>query len=214
MTTDLLALIIGFALTLAIYSYVVGDNPLYRLAVHVLVGVSAAYAAVVVIRQVMFPIFIEIQRDPASGAIFWLLPLLLALFLLAKRLPLAGWLSRNTLAFIVGVGAAVALVGAVRGTLLPQIGLMGNPVAGVGPIGIILAALLTVVTLMAFQFTGGQIEKGEWKRPFWQRGLYHTGQAVLMITFGAIFAGVLSTSLLLLSSRIIYFVNQFLQLIS
>ncbi len=212
MTLDFIALIIGFTLTLAIYSYVVGDNPLYRLAVHLLVGVSAAYAVVVVLRQVILPIFIDVQRDPVSGALFWVLPLLLALFLLAKRLPLVGWLSHNTLALIVGVGAAVALVGAVRGTLLPQTGLMGNPVAGAGPVGILLAAILTIAVLITFQFTGKQTADGEWKRPFWQRGVHHLGQGVLMITFGAIFAAVLSTSIMLLSSRIIYFVNQFLQL--
>jgi hypothetical protein len=211
--TELIPLLIGFVLTLAVYSYVVGDNPLYRLVVHLLVGVSAAYAAVIVLRQVMLPILLEVWLEPASGGAFWLLPLLLALFLLAKRLPLVSWLSHNTLALIVGVGAAVALVGAIRGTLLPQIGLLGNPAGGAGPVGLLLAALLTVATLMTFQFTGGQVEDGEWKRPLWQRGFYYTGQTVLMITFGALFAGVLSTSILLLSSRITYFINQFLQLI-
>jgi hypothetical protein len=213
MELELLALIIGFVLTLTVYSYVIGDNPLYRLAVHVLVGVSAAYAAVIVLRQVMLPIVVEIRLDPAGSTLFWLLPLLLALFLLAKRLPFVSWLSHNSLAFLVGVGAAVALVGAVRGTLLPQVGLLGSPVPGLGPVELILAALLTAAVLMVFHFTGGQVEDGEWKRPLWQRGFYYTGQAVLMITFGALFAGVLSTSILLLSSRISYFVNQFLQLI-
>jgi hypothetical protein len=213
MGTELIALLIGFILTLAIYSYVVGDNPVYRLAVHLLVGVSAAYAAVIVLRHVMLPVLIEIRLEPTS-AFFWLVPLLLALFLLAKRLPLVGWLSHATLALIVGAGAAVALVGAVRGTLLPQIGLMGNPVIGLGPAGLILTALLTAATLLTFHFSGGQMQDGVWKRPFWQRGVYQIGQAVLMITFGAIFAGVLSTSLLLLTSRISYFVNQLLQFIS
>jgi hypothetical protein len=213
METEFIALLIGFILTLAIYSYVVGDNPLYRLAVHLFVGVSAAYAAVIVLRHVMLPVLIEIRLEPTS-AFFWLVPLLLAIFLLAKRLPLVGWLSHASLALIVGVGAAVALVGAVRGTLLPQIGLIGNPVAGLGAASLILAALLTAATLLTFHFSGGQIQDGTWKRPFWQRGVYQFGQAVLMITFGAIFAGVLSTSLLLLTSRISYFVNQLLQLIS
>jgi hypothetical protein len=214
METELIALLIGFVLTVAVYSYLLDDNPLYRLAVHLLVGVSAAYAAIIVLRQVMLPIVIEIRLQPASSTFFWLLPLLLALFLLAKRLPLVGWLSHTTLALIVGVGAAVALVGAVRGTLLPQIGLLGTPVTGLGPVSLIVAAFLTVAVLLTFQFTGGQIEDGVWKRPLWLRGFTHVGQAVLMITFGAIFAGVLSTGILLLSSRISYFVNQFLQLIS
>jgi hypothetical protein len=214
METELVALIIGFILTLAVYSYLAGDNPLYRLAVHILVGVSAAYAAIIVLRQVILPVLIQIRLESGGGSLFWLLPLLLALFLLAKRLPLVGWLGNNTLALLIGVGAAVALAGAVRGTLLPQIGLLGNPAPGLGPAALVLAALLTISVLMVFQFTGGKLENGKWQRPFWQRGLYHTGQAVLMITFGAIFGAVLSTTILLLSGRINHFVTQFIQLFS
>jgi hypothetical protein len=215
MESELAALLIGFILTLFVYSYLVGDNPLYRLAVHILVGVSAAYAAIIVLRQVILPVLFQIRLEPASSSsLFWLLPLLLAFFLLAKRLPLVGWLGNNTLALLVGVGAAVALVGAIRGTLLPQTGLMGNPVPGLGAAAMTLAALLTVSTLLAFQFTGGKLEDGEWKRPFWQRGFYHVGQAVLMITFGAIFGAVLSTAILLLTSRLSYFITEFIQLFS
>jgi hypothetical protein len=214
METELVALIIGFILTLAVYSYLVGDNPLYRLAVHILVGVSAAYAAVIVLRQVILPVLLQIRLEPdSSSTLFWLLPLLLALFLLTKRLPLLNWLGNNTLALLVGVGAAAALAGAIRGTLLPQTGLLGNPNPALGPGLLILAALLTVSTVMVFQFTLGKLENGQWQRPFWQRSFYHIGQAVLMITFGAIFAAVLSTTILLLSSRISYFVSQFVQLL-
>lgn len=214
MGTELVPLLIGFILTLAVYSYVVGDNPLYRLAIHMLVGVSAAYAVIVVLRQVMLPLIIQIQAEPTSGALFWLLPLLLALFLLTKRLPLVGWLSQTTLAFLVGVGAAVALVGAVRGTLLPQAGVLSSPPPVAGTATLLLMAILTITVLLSFQFTGGSIENDKWKRPLWQRGFFHAGQAILMITFGAIFAAVLSTGILLLSSRITYYVSQILQLIS
>ena len=37
-----IGLILGFILTLCVYSYVLGDNPLFRVASHLLVGVSAA----------------------------------------------------------------------------------------------------------------------------------------------------------------------------
>ena len=51
--TDLAGLIVGILLTLFIYSYLIGDNPLYRISVHLLVGVSAAYAVVVVVQQLL-----------------------------------------------------------------------------------------------------------------------------------------------------------------
>lgn len=209
---DTLGLVIGFILTLLIYSYVIGDNPAYRLAVHILVGVSAAYAAVLVLRQAILPIFAQLAVNPLSiNSLLWLVPILLALLLILQRLPRFAWLGDNATALLVGVGAAVALVGAITGTLLPQILVFGD--AGntsLGPIEGIITAVLTVCTLLTFHFTGKKNDQGEWVRPFWQRGFVQIGQAVLMITFGALFAGLLSTSLVLLTERVGYYFAQFM----
>lgn len=209
---DTLGLVIGFILTLLIYSYVIGDNPAYRLAVHILVGVSAAYAAVLVLRQAILPIVAQLALNPLSlNSLLWLVPILLALLLILQRLPRFAWLGDNATALLVGVGAAIALMGAITGTLLPQILVFGD--AGntsLSPIQGIVTAVLTACTLLTFQFTGKKNELGEWVRPFWQRGFVQIGQAVLMITFGALFAGLLSTSLVLLTERIGYYFAQFM----
>lgn len=206
---DTIGLLIGFILTLLIYSYIIGDNPLYRLAVHVLVGVSAAYAALVVLRQVILPVFAQLLLNPTSlDSLLWLVPILLALLLILQRLPRFAWLGDNALALLVGVGAAVALVGAISGTLLPQL-LAFRGVGAFSPVQGVVVAFLTVCTLLTFQFTGGRNEAGEWKRPFWQRGLVPIGRGVLFITFGALFAGILSTSLILFTERIGYYFTQF-----
>ena len=39
--------VISFLFTLLIFSYVLGDNPLFRVAVYIFIGVSAGYIAVV-----------------------------------------------------------------------------------------------------------------------------------------------------------------------
>lgn len=209
---DTIGLLIGFILTLLIYSYVLGDNPAYRLAVHLLVGVSTAYAAVVVLRQVILPVFVQLVSNPASlDSLLWLVPILLALLLILQRLPRFAWLGDNALALMVGVGAAVALVGAVTGTLLPQVLVWYTPAsASFTPWQGLLMGALTVCTLLTFHFTGRRGENGEWRRPVWQQGAVQVGQAVLMITFGALFAGILSTSLVLLTERIGYYFTQFM----
>jgi hypothetical protein len=202
--------LIGFVLTLFIYSYLVRDNPLYRLAIHILVGVSAAYSAVVVINQIIWPVFQQIRQDPTDpAAILWLVPILLALLLFLRHLPGASWLSGGTLAFLVGVGAAVALTGAISGTLWPQVITSDAE----KPVQSLIVALLTVCTLFAFQFTGRINAQGEWVRPIWQRGLALIGQTVLTITFGALFTTVFSTSLILLIDRVDYYLDQFTQLL-
>jgi beta-lactamase regulating signal transducer with metallopeptidase domain len=211
---DAIGLIIGFILTLLIYSYLIGDNPLFRLAVHILVGVSGAYAGVVVLRQVILPVFARLAANPASiNSLLWLVPILLALLLILQRLPGFSWLGDNALALLVGVGSAVALVGAITGTLLPQILDFGSQTE-TGPIEGIIVAALTVCVLLAFYFTGRKTADGVWQRPVWLRGIVPIGKAVLTITFGFLFAAILSTSLILLTERIDFYFTLIKQLLS
>lgn len=207
--TELAGLIIGILLTLFIYSYMVGDNPLYRISVHLLVGVSAAYAVVVVVRQLLLPIWRQIQANPTDpDSLVWLVPVLFVLMLLARRLPSVSWLGNTSLALLVGVGAAVALLGSLTGTLWPQIVNVqpATPLQG----GVV--AVLTVCTLLAFQFTALRPRSsGTWQPAMWQRGVTAVGRIVLTVTFGALFATLVSTGLILLAERLNFFLTELVQ---
>ena len=54
MSTDLIGAAVGLALTVMILSYVLGDNPLFRIAMYLFVGVAAGYAVVVAVQNVLF----------------------------------------------------------------------------------------------------------------------------------------------------------------
>ncbi len=54
-TLDLIAGWVSLTLTLMVFSYLLGDNFLYRLAIAVLVGVAAGYVAVVAVESVILP---------------------------------------------------------------------------------------------------------------------------------------------------------------
>lgn len=194
--------IIGFLLTLLIFSYLWRDNPAYRLAVHLLVGVSAGYAVVVVFRDFLWPVYTSMRADNSNA--LWLVPVFFATLLLFKLAPRLAPLGSSGMALLVGVGGAVALVGAISGTLLPQVFAASSGLSGV------LSALLTVFILLYFRFTRTAQPGGDaWANlPRWQQLVNGLGQAVLMITLGAIFAGILSTSLVLLTDRIVYFLNE------
>jgi hypothetical protein len=201
--SELAGLLLGLLLTLFVYSYIWRDNPLYRLAVHLLVGASAGYAAVIVSQTVFLPIWQDLSR-PGVLSVAWLLPLLLALLLLLKLVRPLAWLGNSAMAFLVGVGAAVALVGAIAGTLLPQItAVYPDALSG------ILVALLTLSVLFYFHFTGRLTADGQVVMPPWQRYAATAGRAVMMITFAALFAGLLNTAIALLAGRVAFFVNQF-----
>jgi len=115
-----LGLWVAALLTLGVLSYLVGDNPVFRLTQYLFVGVSAGYAAALAWTYVLAPRLAELIRDPGSA---W--PQAIALALGALMLTRA-WkplspLARLPLALLLGVGAAVAIGGALRGTLVPQV---------------------------------------------------------------------------------------------
>jgi len=119
-------LILGAVLTFFVLTYLIGDNFLFRLAVYVLVGASAAYAAVVVIFDVLIPRIQQGASDPAM-LVVTIVALILGALLLFKASPRLAWLGNLSVGYLVGVGAATVLGGAIIGTLGPQIVATGAP---------------------------------------------------------------------------------------
>lgn len=200
--------IVGLLLTLFIYTYLVRDNFLYRLAVHLLVGFSAAYAAVAVVEQVIQPILNNITNNSGDlTTILWFFPFLLAILLTIKASGRVAWLGNNALAVMIGIGAAVALIGAIVGTLWPQIAAASQPASNV--VFTVITAILTIVVLLYFQFTsrGQQVEGEEIVLSSGRRVIEVMGQFVLTVTFGALFASILTTSLTLLTGQVGYFIQ-------
>lgn len=123
---DLASTTVAVVLTLFVFSYLLGDNALFRLAEHIFVGVSVGYAVVLVFHNVIGPkILIPTvealgQRDWAQ-VLLLLISLVLGLLLLTKPAKSLSWLGNLSVAFLLGVGAALAIGGALLGTLLPQI---------------------------------------------------------------------------------------------
>jgi hypothetical protein len=207
--TDLGGILFGFVLTLFVLSYVIKDNPLYRLAVHMLVGISAAYAVVIVVRQVFRPLWALLRDDIGANGPLWIVPLILALLLLFKALPRTAAWGNVALAALMAIGAAVALVGAIAGTLLPQL-LVRHDNALIG----LLMAVLTISVLAYFLFTGKATNGAGTVMPRWYRPVATLGRVVITITLAGLFSGILNTSLVLLTERIAFFVDAFGQFIT
>ncbi len=203
-------ILIGFLLTLFVYSFVVKDNPLYRLAVHILVGVSAGFAAVVIGRDVLLPLAESvISFEDALTPLSWLIPVVLGILLLFKLIPRFSWIGNSAMAVLIAVGAAVGLVGVIVGTLLPQIvatyssGLLTIVVAG-----------LTICVLAYFHFTGRVSSDGQVTLPVWYQYVGQIGRFVITIALASVFAGLFSTTLVLLSERLSFYIDSFSTLFS
>lgn len=188
---------LAFVITLMVLSYVFGDNPLYRLASYIFVGSSAGYIAAVLIKDVLL---VRLQGVTVGGVtaneISMLVVLaIFSLLLLGKVNPTFAFIGNVPMAMIVGVGTAVAISGAVVGTLLPNLmGLGAGASLSQAPI-ILLSLFGTVATLIYFNFTFLKKENNPKDPPLWMRIFSKIGKFFIMVSLGVVFAGVLTASI-------------------
>jgi hypothetical protein len=114
MTSELIWTFVSFILTVLVFSYLLGDNPVFKFVSALFVGITAGYFAVVIIYQV---ILARLVAPLLQGSIVSLIPLVLSGLLLLKLSPRLSRAGDIPMAVLVGVGAAVAIGGAVLGTL-------------------------------------------------------------------------------------------------
>ncbi|HJW89066.1 MAG TPA: hypothetical protein VJ436_00345 [Anaerolineales bacterium] len=217
--SDLIGTSLGFFFTLTIFSYLLGDNPLFRLALHIFIGVAAGFAGIVAINSVILPQLITpLFGEDRLDQFITLVPLALSWLFLAKISPnLARW-GNLPVAYLVGVGAAAAIGGAVTGLIFPQaetsVKLLDVEVARLRGInlgfylvngGVTLVGTLT--TLAYFHFGArDQASQAASRRP-WIEELAKIGQVFIAITLGFLFAGVLSAALATLIERLTFLYN-------
>ncbi|RMF05749.1 MAG: hypothetical protein D6768_00635 [Chloroflexi bacterium] len=212
-----LGVLISAVLTLMVFSYIFGDNVLFKLAAHIFVGVAIGVAVVVVWNQVFARL--------GPGNLLTAFPaLILCLLLIFKIQPVqsrfASTLGSISLAFMLGVGAALAVGGALFGTLVPQVlavaGTSLNPNhyqsaqtnAGlVNWLNNIIIVLGTIGTFFYFTFAVrapgplGNVREGVVR--FWS-GM---GRLMIIFTLGALFANTVSARVALLVSRLQFLIN-------
>lgn len=199
---------VATGLTLFIFSFLYKDNPLFKLAEHLYVGVSVGYTIVkaydtVIVHLIVKPIFEE-------GEIALLIPVAIGLLMLTRYVPKAAWLSRYAFAFIVGIGSGLAIprtissfiLKQVEDTVRPLLSLAGgdgvtfsmnllNPSSSINVI-IILIGVISV--LFYFFFSIEHSGPG--------KVVARTGVMFLMIAFGAAFGYTVMARMSLLIGRL------------
>lgn len=210
---DVLGMFIGLLLTLFVFSYILGDNALFRIAVHIFVGVAAGYTAFAVGASVLWPQLVSplFSFDPLRMTQV-AVPLVLSFLVFLKAFPRLSGLGKPVMAFLVGVAAATAVGGAVLGTIFPQaIATMNlldagaiqesgkSVVMGLANGALILVGTLT--TLAYFHFGVRSTPGGRPQRAAIVEWIAWVGQIFIAITFGALFAGVYAAALTALVER-------------
>jgi len=208
---DLISGAVGLLFTLLIFSYLIGDNFLFRSAVYIFIGVSAGYAAVVVWHTVLMPkLFLPLASADSNQLLLLVVPLLLSVSLLAKLSPRIAWLGSFAMALLVGVGAATALSGAVIGTLIPQSKSAMDAFVRPSFLQLIEAGAMvlgTVLTLIYFQFSAKRVADGSVKRNRIVEILAWGGRVFIAVTLGVLFAGVYMAALTAMIERLSFAIN-------
>jgi hypothetical protein len=154
-------------------SYLYKDNPVFRWAEHIFVGIGAAHLLVMGYNNLR-----NVGLTPISkGQYQLLLPVLLGLLFFARLGPRnVHWLSRWPTAYIVGVGVGMTLRGMPSAQIVAQVKATMLPLTGLNNIVIVVGVL---TTLSYFLFTG---------RPGpYREANARVGRYVMMVMFGVAF---------------------------
>jgi len=218
MSGEVVGLWIGAILTLGIFSFIYKDNPFYKFSEALFVRVSAGYWFVVTFWQYFLPKLIDnlvlaYTVLTVEGKIdyhwVYLLGGGLGILMLLRLFPSVGWLSRWSLAFIVGTTAGLQFtrylesngIIQVKGTIL-SLFVWGDLNSTIGNIVIVVG---TFCGLIYFFFS--KEHKGAFG------GAARVGVWFLMITFGALFGYTVMSRMSLLIGRMDFLFGNWLGLI-
>ncbi len=206
-----LGIMVAAGLTLALYSFLYKDNPFFKMAENLFVGVAAAY----VFGQYWYPtIYGEIwvrliglsQGEGDPGDVWLLAPTLLGLLMLTRFSRRFSWLSRLSFAFFVGLGAGLTVPRTISSFILAQLEATLQPLswslAGLD----LLVILVGVVSVLVYFFFSLE-HKGVVGK------VSRLGITFLMISFGASFGYTIMARLSLLIGRISFLIDDWLHLL-
>jgi hypothetical protein len=209
-------------LTLCIFSFLYRDNPLYKFAEHLFVGVSAGYYVVlnfwaVVDANLLSPLRAAFGGNLEGGPLkveqgdyraLLIVPGVLGVLLFTRLVGRLSWMSRWSLAVIIGVYAGLKTTGFAQGDLVAQVQASlgplwfpGNPWASFNAI---LFLLGLVTSLLFFFFSREHRGPLGWASK--------TGIWFLMVSFGAGYGYTVMSRVSLLIGRFQFLFEDWLHL--
>ena len=195
-----LSTLIAAILTLFIFSFLYKDNPFYKFAEYLLVGISVGYFIVIsikttVVPKLVFPIFRE-------GDLLYLIPGILGFFMFLRFFPKLAWLSRISMALIIGAGAGVSIPAMMQAQIFAQ---MKASMGSYASINNIIVALAVITTLSYFFFSREH------------KGALGTSAKIgvffMMLFFGATFGYTVMSRVTLLIGRAQFLLGDFIGII-
>lgn len=193
-------------LTLAIYTFLYKDNPVYRLAESWLIGLSIGYTLVIfwqttLIDNLFSPLFGE-------GRAIMIIPLILGLLMFSRFFKNISWMSRIPIAFMIGAGAGVSIPVMLYARTLKQVSASVMPLIGDNGVFNFEALVIAVgllSTLAYFYFS--REHKGAMGKAA------KLGTYFLMIFFGTTFGYTVMSRMSTFIGRVDFLLTDFLHVI-
>ncbi len=199
----------GAVCTLAIWSFLYKDNPIYKIAEQLFVGISAAYWLIYTIYDILIPNLFSKLIGDFSHNLIYLIPGILGLMMLLRLIPKLDFLSRYPLSLLIGTTAGISLLRFLKSDVISQTtATMLNPFnAGsvTETIGQFIIIIGTITGLIYFYFSKkheGILGVGA-----------KTGIFFLMISFGAAFGYTAMARISLLIGRLQYILGDCMHLL-
>jgi len=217
---------LGALLTLCIFSFLYKDNPFYRFAEHLFVGVSAGYYIILNFWTVIVPNLWEPLTKTMANAggdagvgslflprlgdyrIFLVVPGILGLLLFTRLFGKIGWMSRWALAVIIGVYAGIRTTGAAQADFVAQVEGSLKPFWVPGDLGASANAIvftIGIITSLLFFFYSREHKGGLGVAS--KLGIFF-----LMVSFGAGYGYTVMSRISLLIGRFQFLIEDWLGL--
>ncbi|MBN2537637.1 hypothetical protein JXB37_05120 [candidate division WOR-3 bacterium] len=198
---------IGALLTLFIFSFLFGDNPLYKFAEHLYVGLSVGYMIAIYYWNFFKPDLI----DPlfGQGRIILIIPALLGICYFAVFIQKLAWTVRIPMGFVLGWGSGVAVPAILQANIIKQIQgslITTQMLARWDTLVWNLIILVGVITTVVYFFFSRE-QKGAFKT------ISNIGIVYIMIGFGASFGYTVMARVSLLLGRLQFLLGDWLGLI-
>ncbi len=225
---DSIGIIVAAGLTLVMYSFLYRDNPLFKIAENLYVGITLGYGAVMTWRQALRPeVFDPIFRAPTTAVLYDALlhrsfPILLGILLVTRLSRKYGWLSRYSYAIMIGWGSGMGIMLTTNTFILKQLETAVAPLQGSAPLKaaafslpwfsdvalpVLLAAAVMVGTVSVLWYFFFSLEH---KRA--GAGLSKLGILFLMVSFGASFGYTVMGRVSLLIGRVQFLLFEWLKI--
>ncbi len=202
---------LGAFLTLSTFSFLYKENPLYRFAEHLVVGVSAGYFVVLLYYNGLRPnlfnhLFVSNTWTPKWDELYYIIPLILGVMMWARFSRKWSWVSRYPIALYIGIATGISIPLEMRNRVIQQVyGTVGQTAFDFSkpgffgvPAGVWDSILVILIISSLIYFFFSKEHKG------WFGGAAKIGIYTLMVGFGASFGYTVMARISLFINRVQY----------